>query len=246
MKRLLLTHLSYAYLGKKKAMIPCLHDLSFSLDEGECLVILGPSGSGKTTLLKLVAGLLFPQEGTITLSGVDANLLKPKDRNLAYVSQSVTTYSFLSVYENIALPLKAQRIDLQEIEERVTGVAERLGISHLLSRKPRELSEGQRQKVALARSLVKKPDLYLFDEPFSNLDGASRIKLRKDLKDIHEKEHASILFVSHDLNDALALSDRVLLLNQGRIEEEGDIHQMLKQPGSRFVATFLGASAENL
>lgn len=210
-KRLEVKSLSFEYESKKEA-VSVFDNLSLSVNEGEFVVILGSSGCGKSTLLKLVAGLLEPRRGEIWINGLNASLLHNKDRNIGYVSQSYTTYPFLSVYENIAFPLKAERIGLKEIEERVNAVAAYFAVAHLLSRRPRQLSEGQKQRVSLARAFVKHPTLYLLDEPFSGLDVKTREDLRSLLMHVHHDERGTFLMVSHDINDAVALGDRIMVL----------------------------------
>jgi len=223
MKRLEIKGLSFAYANKKEKSV-IFNNLNLVLQEGEFIVILGPSGCGKSTLLKVIAGLLNPESGRMYINGLDASLMKNKDKNIGYVSQSYTIYSFLSVYENIALPLKAQKIALDEIEERVEEAARYFGIEYLLSRKPRQLSEGQKQRVSLARAFIKHPSLYLLDEPFSGLDYQTKQDLRAFLKNLHRNENGTFLMVSHDLNDATALADRVL-----RMDEDGSLKEVRKE-----------------
>lgn len=219
MKKLVIKNLYSSYKVKKEK-IEVLKGISMELAQNEIIVILGPSGCGKTTLLKLICGTLSPDEGQIIFSGIDSNHLSTPERNLAYVSQNFFTYDYLTVYNNIALPLKAQKIPLDEIERRVYSVSKKLEIDFLLSRKPNALSGGQRQKVALARALVKNPDIYLFDEPFSNLDPLIRIELRKEIKKIKAEYNASMIFVTHDINDALDIADRILIMENGVFVKE--------------------------
>ena len=209
----------------KKESISALKGVSFHVKRGELLVILGPSGCGKTTLLKTIAGLLPIRKGSMELDGIDATTLAVKDRNLAYVSQSFTTYRFYTVYRNIATPLKAARVPLDEIDRRVHEAARKLDIEYLLSRKPSELSGGQQQKVAIAKALVKHPSIYLFDEPFSNFK--TKTALREEIKRIHHDDDATMVFVTHDLNDALALADRVLVMEEGKIVKEGEAREIV-------------------
>mgnify|MGYP003288935011 CR=1 FL=1 len=228
-----------AYYTNKKIKTKALDNFSLNLKQGELLVILGPSGCGKTTLLKCITGTLDYDEGYIEISGIDAQRLSIKDRNLAYVSQSFYTYGFMSVYNNIALPLKAQKVPLEEIEQRVLEISKKLEIDYLLSRRPKQLSGGQQQKVALARALIKNPDIYLFDEPLSNLDPLVKVELKKEIKKIKEEYNATMIFVTHDINDALYLADRVIIMDQGKIVEEGNIHEIIKNPSNDFVKKFL-------
>ena len=219
MKKLVIKDLYSSYKVKKEK-VEVLKGISLELDQNEIIVILGPSGCGKTTLLKLICGTLSPDDGQMIFSGIDSNSLSTPERNLAYVSQNFFTYDYLTVYNNIALPLKAQKIPLDEIERRVHAVSKKLEIDFLLSRKPKALSGGQRQKVALARALVKHPDIYLFDEPFSNLDPLIRIELRREIKKIKTEYNASMIFVTHDINDALDIADRILIMENGVFVKE--------------------------
>lgn len=228
-----------AYYTNKKNKTKVLDDFSLNLKQGELLVILGPSGCGKTTLLKCITGTLDYDEGYIEINGIDAQRLSIKDRNLAYVSQSFFTYGFMSVYNNIALPLKAQKVPIEEIEQRVLEISKKLEIDYLLSRRPKQLSGGQQQKVALARALIKNPDIYLFDEPLSNLDPLVKVELKKTIKKIKEEYNATMIFVTHDINDAIYLADRVIIMNDGKIVEEGNINEMIKNPSNEFIKKFL-------
>lgn len=238
MNRLVIENLNVSYHSKKE-IVSVLKDFSLRLAQGELLVILGPSGCGKTTLLKTIAGIIPYDSGSMNISGIDAEKLTVKNRNLAYVSQNYVTYSFLSVYNNIALPLKAQKIPLDEIERRVSAISKKLGIDYLLSRKPKVLSGGQQQRVALAKALIKNPDIYLFDEPFSNLDPKMRVELRKLLKQIKEEYNASMIFVTHDVNDALYLADRVLIMEEGEVYHELTPRELANNAKYRFVFDYL-------
>ena len=230
MERIKVEHLSLSYpdlrKGHKNERIPALHDLSFSVADGEFLVIIGPTGGGKTSLLKAMLGIL-PFEGKIVISGIDSELLSPQNRRMSYVSQSFLTYDFMSVYGNIALPLKTDHVPMKEIEERVNEIAKSFEIQHLLDRKPTRLSQGQQQRVALARALVRPADAYFFDEPFSNLDPVIRLELRKRLKEYQEAHKATMVFVTHDINDALFLADRVMVVMDGKIGFLGNVQDLL-------------------
>ena len=219
MKRLVVNDLHVSYRDKKEK-IEVLKGISLELNFNEVVVILGPSGCGKTTLLKAICGTVDPDGGELVFSGINGNNLTTQERNLAYVSQSFFTYDYLTVYNNIALPLKAQKIPIEEIERRVNSISKKLGIDFLLSRKPKALSGGQRQKVALARALIKNPDIFLFDEPFSNLDPLVRVELRKEIKRLKDEYNASMIFVTHDINDALDIADRILIMEDGILKKE--------------------------
>lgn len=237
MHKLEIEHVFVHYMDKKK-IIPALYDIHFSLEEGEFLTIIGPSGCGKTTLLKTIAGIVDYQKGNIFFNGLNANTISIKNRNLSYVFQNANLYPFLTIYHNIAMPLKVQKIPLDEIERRVKEVSNELDIIHLLSRKPKQISGGQQQKVAIAKALIKKPDLYLFDEPFSNLDPFVRIELRKELKRIQQVYHATMIFVTHDLNEALYLGDKIIVMDQGKIVQEGTNKEVVEHPNCSFVYDF--------
>ena len=225
MKRLVINDLHASY-RKKKEVNEVIKGISLELNDNEIIVILGPSGCGKTTLLKAIAGVIDIDSGGIVISGLESDKISTKNRNISYVSQSFFTYDFMSVYNNIALPLKAQKIPIEEIDKRVNEVAKVLGIDYLLSRKPKILSGGQRQRVALARALVKRPDLYLFDEPFSNLDPLVRNDLREEIKRIKKEFNTAMIFVTHDVNDAVSLADRVLIMENGVFVKEETVENL--------------------
>lgn len=241
MKKLVIENLNVSYKSKKQK-VTVLKDFSMSLNTGEFVIILGPSGCGKTTLLKAITGSIDIDSGNIELGGIDAQRLSISSRNLAYVSQSFFTYGFMSVYNNIALPLKAAKVPLEEIERRVNEVASLLKIDYLLSRKPKQLSGGQQQKVAIARALIKKPDIYLFDEPFSNLDIAVRAELKHYLKLIKKQYNATMIFVTHDISDALDLADRIIVLGNNTIIQEGTPKEIIKNPKNDYVRELIDSS----
>ena len=228
MKRLEIKDLFVSYKKNKKEKVDVIKGLSLDVNDNEIIVILGPSGCGKTTLLKSITGIVSIDGGSIMISGLDSSMLPIKNRNIAYVSQSFFTYDFMSVYNNIALPLKAMKISIDEINRRVYDVSKKLGIDFLLSRKPRVLSGGQRQKVALARALVKYPDLYLFDEPFSNLDPLVRNDLKEEIKRIKKEYNSAMIFVTHDVNDAISLADRVFIMENGVFVKEVTVDELKK------------------
>lgn len=221
---------------------------SFDLEVagGEFLTFVGPSGCGKSTLLNLLAGFEKPTAGIIRIDGEVVNERAPSDRGVAMVFQSYALYPHLDVRSNIAFPLEVARAPRAEIEERVKEVADRLGLSGLLSRRPRELSGGQRQRVALGRALVRRPKLCLFDEPLSNLDAALRGQMRAEIKKLHEELGATFIYVTHDQAEAMTLSDRVVVLNKGRIEQAGAPREVYERPATRFVASFVGTPPINV
>lgn len=220
-------NLKVEYQNKHESVI-VLNDLSFELKQKEILVIFGDSGCGKSTLLKTIAGLKAPISGEIMINGNDINDFDIKSRNFSYIFQQNNLYTFTSIYNNIAMPLKAQKIDIDEIERRVEKIASHFKIGHLLSRKPKHLSGGQIQLVALAKAMIKQPDFILFDEPFANLDLPTRIAMRLEVKKINETYGTAMIFVTHDVNEAYELADRILILKEGTIKEELTTTQFFK------------------
>lgn len=213
----------------KKEVINAVNDLTFSLRQGEILVIFGPSGCGKSTLLKTIAGLKQQVAGDIFINGFDLNDIDMKTRNFSYIFQQNNLYTFTTIYNNIAMSLKAQKIDVDEIERRVEKVAQHFNISHLLSRKPKYLSGGQIQLVTLAKAMIKQPDFYLFDEPFANLDLPTRLTMREEVKKLNQTYGTAIIFVTHDVNEAYELADRILMMEAGKIVNELSPQQFFKQ-----------------
>src|ERR1700756_4699644 len=214
--------------------------------EGEFLVFLGPSGSGKTTLLRMIAGLEAPTSGDILIGGRVVNDLSPRERRIAMVFQSYALYPHLSVYKNIAFPLKAQKVKKELHKEKVEWAASLLGISALLDRKPRELSGGERQRVALARAIVREPAVFLLDEPLSNLDAKLRASAREELERFHRSVGTISIYVTHDQVEAMAMGDRILVLNKGVVHQLGTPTEVYDNPADTFVATFLGSPPMNL
>ncbi len=220
-------------------------ELDLEVRHGELLTLVGPSGCGKSTLLSLLAGFEQPSSGTIRIDGQPVNDLAPGDRGVAMVFQSYALYPHLDVRGNIGFPLEIARVPRAEARERVQDMASRLGLSELLGRRPRELSGGQRQRVALARALVRRPKLCLFDEPLSNLDASLRGHMRAEIKKLHEELEATFLYVTHDQTEAMTLSDRLVVLNRGRIEQAATPRAIYEEPATRFVAGFIGLPPMN-
>ncbi|WP_407050976.1 ABC transporter ATP-binding protein [Methyloraptor flagellatus] len=213
---------------------------------GEFLVLVGPSGCGKSTLLRMIAGLEDVSSGDIVLKGRGITHAEPKDRNIAMVFQSYALYPYLTVYENIAFGLRARRVPAEEIDRRVRQAAETLHISAVLDRHPRALSGGQRQRVAIGRAIVRDADLYLFDEPLSNLDAKLRDGMREELKRLHQEIGKTFIYVTHDQIEAMTLADRIVLLNDGVIAQSGAPLDLFERPVDRFVAGFLGSPQMNI
>jgi multiple sugar transport system ATP-binding protein len=214
--------------------------------EGEFLVLLGPSGCGKTTLMRMIAGLEEPTSGDVLIGGSSVNLLPPRARNIAMVFQSYALYPHLSVYRNIAFPLRARRIARAAIDQKVRWAAGMFGIERMLNRKPRQLSGGERQRVALARAVVREPQAFLLDEPLSNLDAKLRTLARDELKQFQRRIGTTTIYVTHDQIEAMGLGDRIAVLNQGQVRQIGTAEQIYGDPADTFVATFIGSPPMNL
>ncbi len=222
-----------------------VNNVSFKVDDGEFMVLLGPSGSGKTTILRCIAGLEIPDEGEIYLDDDLINYVPPKDRDIAMVFQSYALYPHMTVYDNIAFPLKLRKLPRAEIDSRVKEVAELLRISHLLNRKPHQLSGGEQQRVALARAIVRKPRIFLMDEPLSNLDAKLRVYMRAELKKLQKELGVTTIYVTHDQVEAMTMADKVLVLNKGVIQQLATPNELYNKPANLFVAGFIGSPPMN-
>lgn len=214
--------------------------------EGEFLVLLGPSGCGKTTLLRMIAGLEKPTAGDIIIGGQVVNTLPPRARKIAMVFQSYALYPHMTVFKNIAFPLKAQGVPKDQRQVKVKAAAAMFDIERLLYRKPRELSGGERQRVALARALVREPDVFLLDEPLSNLDAKLRTSARDELQQFQKRIGTTTIYVTHDQVEAMGLGDRIAVMNEGRLRQMGQPQQVYDDPADTFVAAFLGSPPMNL
>ncbi|NIR30002.1 MAG: ATP-binding cassette domain-containing protein [Gammaproteobacteria bacterium] len=220
--------------------------IDLSAREGEFLVLLGPSGCGKTTLMRMIAGLERPTSGDVLIGGAVVTAHPPRVRNVAMVFQSYALYPHMTVFRNIAFPLRVLRMPKEEIRKRVEWAAQMFGITRLLDRKPRQLSGGERQRVALARAVVREPVVFLLDEPLSNLDAKLRNSARVELKQFQRNIGTTTIYVTHDQVEALGLGDRVAVLNEGRICQIGTPVEVYDHPADTFVATFIGAPPMNL
>ena len=230
----------------RKGQVGAVVDVSVESREGEFLVLLGPSGSGKTTLLRMIAGLEEPTSGEIWIGESLVNDWTPRRRRIAMVFQSYALYPHLTVFGNIVFPLKAVRVPKDLRKEKAEWAAGLLGIGHLMNRRPRELSGGERQRVALARAIVRKPSLFLLDEPLSNLDAKLRASAREELEQFQKRIGTTTLYVTHDQVEAMAMGDRVAVMNLGSVRQIGTPAEVYDEPADTFVATFLGSPPMNL
>ncbi len=226
--------------------VEAVRDVSLTVPNGSFTVLLGPSGCGKSTLLRMIAGLETITSGTCRIGERVVNEIEPADRDIAMVFQNYALYPHMSVYENMAYGLRNRGTPKPEIDRRVREAAALLAIEEYLTRKPRALSGGQRQRVAMGRAIVREPQVFLFDEPLSNLDAKLRVTMRLEIKRLHNRLNATSIFVTHDQVEAMTLADQVVVMNAGRIEQIGAPGEVYRQPASRFVASFIGAPAMNL
>ena len=235
-----------AGVGKSFGATKVLQEVDLSIRPGEFFSLLGPSGSGKTTTLRIIAGLETATEGFVHLDGVDATLLPPGDRDVAMVFQSYALYPHMTVFDNIAFPLKMIRTPKAEIDTAVREAAARVRIDHLLERRPGQLSGGQQQRVALARAIVRKPALFLLDEPLSNLDAKLRVETRVELRRLQRALDVTAVYVTHDQEEAMSMSDRLAIFMDGRIVQIGTPEEVYRRPASVEVAAFLGNPPMNV
>ena len=223
-----------------------IQDLSVDINDGELIVIVGPSGCGKSTLLRMIAGLEEVNSGDIVINDKNVNNLEPMERNIAMVFQNYALYPHMTVFENMSYGLKIQKTPKDEINSRVKEAAEILELSELLERKPNQLSGGQRQRVAMGRAIVRKPDVFLFDEPLSNLDAKLRVQMRLEIKKLQRKLNVTSLYVTHDQVEAMTLADKMIVMNEGNVEHIGTPLDVYQQPKSLFTAQFIGSPAMNI
>jgi len=220
--------------------VVAVRDLDLEIRDKEFVVLLGPSGCGKSTTLNMIAGLEEVTEGELRFGDAVVNELPPHKRDVAMVFQSYALYPHKSVYENIAFGLRMRKVDKAEIDRRVLEAANKLAIAHLLQRRPSQLSGGQRQRVALGRAMVRQPAVFLMDEPLSNLDAALRISMRAEIKQLHTAMQTTFVYVTHDQAEALTLADRIVVMNDGLIQQIGSADDIYERPRNMFVASFLG------
>jgi multiple sugar transport system ATP-binding protein len=233
-------------ISKSFGAAKVLHDISLAINDKEFVVFVGPSGCGKSTLLRIIAGLEDATQGQIVIGGQDVSHAHPVERGISMVFQSYALYPHLSVYENIAFPLRVQKLEKAEMDAQVHRAAEVLQLTDKLQLKPGQLSGGQRQRVAIGRSIVRNPKVFLFDEPLSNLDAALRGDMRVELSQLHKSLDATMVYVTHDQVEAMTMADRIVVLKDGRVEQFGAPMELYHHPKTKFVASFIGQPNMNL
>ncbi|WP_223422830.1 ABC transporter ATP-binding protein [Tateyamaria pelophila] len=233
-------------IRKSYGAVEVIHGVNVDIEDGEFVALVGPSGCGKSTLLRMIAGLEPINAGTIAIGDRVVNNLPPAERDIAMVFQTYALYPHKSVAENMGFALKVAKTDRAEIARRVKEAAEILSLTEYLDRKPRHLSGGQRQRVAMGRAIVRDPQVFLFDEPLSNLDAKLRIQMRTEIKELHQRLKTTTVFVTHDQIEAMTLADRIVVMQGGRIEQIGTPLDLYDNPVNEFVATFIGAPSMNL
>jgi multiple sugar transport system ATP-binding protein len=225
--------------------VEAVRGIDLDIADHEFVVLVGPSGCGKSTTLRMIAGLEDITDGDITIGGDVVNDVPPKDRDIAMVFQNYALYPHMTVAENMSFGLRLKHYPKAEIKSRVAEAARMLDIADLIDRKPKQLSGGQRQRVAMGRAIVRNPKVFLFDEPLSNLDAKLRVQMRIEIKKVHQKVRTTTVYVTHDQVEAMTLADRVVVMNQGRIEQIGTPNDLYHNPATRFVASFIGSPAMN-
>ncbi|MFD0915015.1 ABC transporter ATP-binding protein [Pseudahrensia aquimaris] len=233
--------------GVKKSFgdVHVIHGVDLTIDDGDFVVFVGPSGCGKSTLLRLISGLEETTDGSLSISGRDVTHVEPAERGVAMVFQSYALYPHMSVYDNMAFGLKMGGADPEEIDRRVQAAAEILELKPLLDRKPKAMSGGQRQRVAIGRAIVRKPDVFLFDEPLSNLDAELRVQMRLEIAKLHNDLGATMIYVTHDQTEAMTLADKIVVLRAGIVEQYGSPLDLYDNPDNEFVAGFIGSPRMN-
>src|SRR5688572_15393191 len=234
------------HLSKRFGQVEALKNINLKVEKGDFLVLVGPSGCGKSTLLNTIAGLETVSDGDIRIDGKRINELHPSRRDIAMVFQSYALYPSMTVEQNIAFGMEMRNIPRAERQTAVAKVAEMLQISHLLKRRPSQLSGGQRQRVAMGRALVRNPQVFLFDEPLSNLDAKLRVDMRTEIKRLHQRMGTTIIYVTHDQIEAMTLASQIAVLKDGVLQQFGAPHEIYNHPANMFVADFMGSPAMNL
>ncbi len=236
-----MAHVELQGISKSYGHVVVCRDVNLEIEQGEFVTLLGPSGCGKTTTLNLIAGLDDPSSGDIRMEGRRVNALSPVQRDVAMVFQNYALYPHMTVAENIGFTLRLRGIRKAAIRARVEEVAASLELGDLLGRLPAQLSGGQQQRVAIGRALVREPKVFLFDEPFSNLDAALRLRMRAEVKELHQRLGVTSIFVTHDQEEAMSVSDRIAVMHHGRVEQFGTPEEIYASPATRYVATFIGS-----
>ena len=240
-----MSHVDLRNVAKSFGSVQALRDINLEVEKGAFFSLLGPSGCGKSTLLRVIAGLEDPTEGAVFINGLDVTGIAPAKRRIAMVFQSYALYPHLTVKQNIAFSLNVARAPKHVIEERVAAAARALQLEHHLDRRPAQLSGGQRQRVAIGRALVRDPEVFLFDEPLSNLDAMLRVQMRLELAKLHNDLGATMIYVTHDQVEAMTLSDQIAVLDHGVISQVGAPLELFHRPANKFVASFLGSPTMN-
>jgi multiple sugar transport system ATP-binding protein len=231
---------------KAYGSVPVIHGIDVDIADGEFVVLVGPSGCGKSTLLRMIAGLESISGGTIAIGEKVVNNLPPAKRDIAMVFQNYALYPHMKVADNMAFALKLRKTDAATVAERVKRAAEILGLTPYLDRYPRQLSGGQRQRVAMGRAIVRDPQVFLFDEPLSNLDAKLRVQMRAEIKELHQRLKTTTIFVTHDQIEAMTMADKIVVMHDGIIEQTGTPLQLYDRPDNLFVAGFIGSPAMNM
>ncbi len=231
--------------GKRYATLEVLKDVSVDIEDGQFVVLVGPSGCGKSTLLRMIAGLEEISSGEIDIGGRVVNDLQPKDRDIAMVFQSYALYPHKTVAENMGFALRLKKVSAEEINAKVARAAEILSLTNLLDRYPRQLSGGQRQRVAMGRAIVRDPQVFLFDEPLSNLDAKLRVQMRAEIKELHHRLKTTTIYVTHDQVEAMTMADKIVVMRDGSIEQVGTPLDLYDRPKNMFVAGFIGSPSMN-
>lgn len=241
-KDISIRNLTKDYIGTRGNIVRAVDDVSVDIAPGEFITLLGPSGCGKTTILRMIAGFEIPTAGDIYIGGEEVSKLTPDKRDTAMVFQSYALFPHLNVYDNIAYGLKIKKLSKNDIDKKVNHIMELIGLEGFGQRAPNQLSGGQQQRVALARALVMEPSVLLFDEPLSNLDAKLRITMRNEIRRIQKEVGITAVYVTHDQAEAMSISDRVIVMNKGIVEQEGSPMEIYQEPNNSFVADFIGQS----
>ncbi|TCP86154.1 MULTISPECIES: ABC transporter ATP-binding protein [unclassified Rhizobium] len=241
-----MAQVSLKKLVKSYGALQVVHGIDLDVADGEFVALVGPSGCGKSTTLRMIAGLESVSDGAVEIGGIVVNDLPPRDRNISMVFQSYALYPHMTVRENMGFSLKIAKQPQSEIDRQVNEAAAILGLDALMERRPAQLSGGQRQRVAMGRAIVRHPEVFLFDEPLSNLDAKLRTQMRTEIKKLHAKVQSTVIYVTHDQVEAMTLADRIVIMRDGYIEQVGTPDEVFKRPASRFVAGFIGSPPMNM